>query len=124
MGLFNDIDFECQCPNCGGDIRGFQSKDGPCDLTTLRPWEVDNFYSSCRSCKAWIEYYRDPTDKDLVEEGLKAVELLSRCSYVVVPEMDDKLFKDIQDFLNTTSYPSGETWLEMYSVKVELREKE
>ena len=58
MGMFDDIKFEINCPKCGERVTGFQSKDGPCRLLTLEYWEVDNFYSSCNKCGAWIDFTR------------------------------------------------------------------
>jgi hypothetical protein len=54
--MFDYIDFEMICSVCGNKINDFQSKDGPCMLETLSPFEVSNFYSSCKKCGAWIEF--------------------------------------------------------------------
>ena len=56
MGMYDYIKLEINCPKCGAKVDGFQSKDGPCCLAQLEFWEVDNFYSSCKQCGAWIEY--------------------------------------------------------------------
>lgn len=58
MGMFDWVDFKTDCPKCGHEVDGFQSKDGPCQLLHLTPLMVDRFYSSCRGCKARIEYNR------------------------------------------------------------------
>jgi len=44
MGMFDWVNYECVCPVCHNKVDGFQSD------------EVDNFYSSCRVCGAWIEF--------------------------------------------------------------------
>lgn len=62
MGMFDHIDFSCPCPFCEKEVSGFQSKDGPCQLETLKPWEVTNFYAGCRHCKSWIEFIRDSSE--------------------------------------------------------------
>ena len=56
--MYDEIKYEMDCPKCGAKITGFQSKDGLCILATLEFWEVDNFYSPCPSCNAWIEFNR------------------------------------------------------------------
>ena len=56
MGLFDNIDYEGDCPKCGKKVYGFQSKDGPCRLDHLKPEDVNNFYSTCLNCKTWIEF--------------------------------------------------------------------
>ena len=47
MGMFDHVNFEMNCPTCGGKMRGFQTKSGPCISEMLDPTEVDNFYSYC-----------------------------------------------------------------------------
>jgi predicted amidophosphoribosyltransferase len=58
MGMFDYVDYEGPCPYCGAKLTGFQSKDGPCELTTLPFQQVQNFYHSCPECKRWVEYQR------------------------------------------------------------------
>lgn len=59
MGMFDDINYECACDNCGGKVRGFQSKSGDCSLDVLSPLEVDNFYASCSECGCWVEFNQE-----------------------------------------------------------------
>ena len=56
MGMFDWINFEMKCPVCGNEVKGFQSKRAVCELEDLEFWQVDNFYSSCEKCGAWIEF--------------------------------------------------------------------
>lgn len=56
MGMFDSVRYEAPCPYCGALLSAFQSKDGPCILSTLDPDEVNGFYTSCHSCNAWVEY--------------------------------------------------------------------
>ena len=64
MGMFDWIKFQMDCPKCGTMVDGFQSKDGLCCLAELAYWEVDNFYSSCKKCGAWIEFtLKKPKDE-------------------------------------------------------------
>lgn len=56
MGMFDWIKFKTQCPKCGNEVTGFQSKRAGCNLDCLEFWQVDNFYSSCDKCGTWIEF--------------------------------------------------------------------
>lgn len=69
MGMFDEIEFSCDCPTCGDKVSDFQSKDGPCELLKLKPLQVSNFYAICRNCKTWIEYRRLASMPDLQEFG-------------------------------------------------------
>lgn len=57
MGMFDDVNFKMPCPECGKEVRGWQSKDGPCNLDLIEPDTVSNFYAPC-ACGCWIEFYR------------------------------------------------------------------
>lgn len=56
MGMFDWVDFTTKCPKCSKLVEGFQSKEGPCELYTIKPWQLSNFYAGCDGCGAWIEY--------------------------------------------------------------------
>jgi hypothetical protein len=56
MGVFDYINFECDCPICGARIKEFQSKDSDCSLDILEPEEVDNWYSLCDRCENYVEF--------------------------------------------------------------------
>ena len=56
MGMFDEIDYECDCPGCGEKVVCFQSKDADCMLDHLKPEDVNNFYSMCDNCQGWIEF--------------------------------------------------------------------
>lgn len=59
MGMFNWVEYECECPKCGEFVAGFQTKDGDdLVLATLKPEDVDNFYSDCADCGTWVEFTR------------------------------------------------------------------
>jgi len=56
MGMYDDVEFnEEVCPDCGKDIT-FQSKSGECDLKTIAPNTVENFYGYCFDCGICIDY--------------------------------------------------------------------
>ena len=62
MGMYDDINFEMNCPKCGKLLSDFQSKDGPCILTMLEPDSVMNFYTSC-DCGEWVEFRKSQEKK-------------------------------------------------------------
>ena len=65
MGMFDNVDFQCLCPACEvAVINGFQSKSGPCDLYTIKPWDTDDFYTNCPYCGAWVEFQLKPDAPD------------------------------------------------------------
>ena len=59
MGMFDNVNFEMNCPKCWCKVKGFQSKDANCTLDTIDPVAVDTFYSSCPECCEWIELSRN-----------------------------------------------------------------
>lgn len=56
MGMFDVIKYTTKCPKCGHLVDGFQSQDKECMLHILEFWQVDNFYTLCKNCDAWIEF--------------------------------------------------------------------
>ncbi len=58
MGMYDNIRYKMNCPKCGAKVDTFQSKDGPCMLSELDFWEVNNFYTDCDKCDTWIEFDR------------------------------------------------------------------
>ncbi len=67
MGMFDSVNYECDCPVCGARVTDFQSKEGECDLLLLEPKDVDYFYSSCDKCKTWIDIHAKPaTEREYV----------------------------------------------------------
>lgn len=57
MGMFDYVNFECDCSKCGERVTGFQSKDRDCELETREIAEVDNFYTTC-VCGVWVAFQR------------------------------------------------------------------
>jgi len=78
MGMFDYVDYECDCPKCGKQLKDFQSKSGICMLETLKPEEVRNFYTSCLNCNTWVEFEVDnPLDnRTYIKDLRKALEKL------------------------------------------------
>ena len=58
MGMYDIINFKMNCPICGKDAGEFQSKYRECLMEKLELSKVDNFYTMCDSCGAWIEFNR------------------------------------------------------------------
>lgn len=58
MGLFDWVDFEMDCPNCGHKLKEFQTKDGDNYMNTVDAFYVDRFYTACDNCGMWIEFLR------------------------------------------------------------------
>lgn len=59
VGMFDWINYECDCPVCGKKVDGFQSKDGDCQLETIEPATVNHFYTDCTGCDSWMDFKRD-----------------------------------------------------------------
>lgn len=59
MGMYDYVNVEVDCPKCGEKVRGFQSKDSECVLAKLDPQYVSNLYSSCHSCRTWVQFSRN-----------------------------------------------------------------
>ncbi|SEH06494.1 Uncharacterised protein [Candidatus Venteria ishoeyi] len=59
MGVYNNVEFKCQCPNCGERLDGFQTYDGEPMFLTVTAASVANFHGGCDNCGAWLEFARD-----------------------------------------------------------------
>ena len=44
MGMFDYVNFKMPCPTCGTEVNEFQSKDLGCDMMTVEPEALMNFY--------------------------------------------------------------------------------
>ncbi len=58
MGMFNWVKYEAKCKECGKELNGFQTKDGneECTMKTVKPEEIDHFYTICRFCNAFHDF--------------------------------------------------------------------
>ena len=74
MGMFDFVDVVVRCPKCNTEVKGFQSKDGPCEMLTIPLDGVDNLYSRCSNpeCDLWLEFNRRYPD---VDEALPGFDL-------------------------------------------------
>ena len=57
MSLFDYVEYEAECWKCGKPLHEFQTKDGDLpQMATLKPDDVERFYTYCRECGAWNEF--------------------------------------------------------------------
>lgn len=120
MGMFDYVNFSIPCPHCGHEVEGFQSKSGDCCLETIEPWTVNNFYSGCDNCGAWIDYSRVDLEYnvDLFLEAKAANSLLRQLAdqnFSPAPNLQEK----IKGYLEATKIPQGTEWMDSYIMKVE-----
>ncbi len=84
MGMFDYVVGvpEVLCPNCGKKVKGWQSKDGPCELVRLHFSAVDRFYTNCdkgkhtgSGCGRWIEFsvHKDQWDEVTAEIAIARI---------------------------------------------------
>jgi hypothetical protein len=73
MSAFDNVKYKDKCHFCGEPLDDFQTKDGPCDYLMLKPVEVRSFYTDCRYCTTWHEYFtkRKITAKIIKLEGIR-----------------------------------------------------
>lgn len=57
MGMFDEVNFEMPCPNCGARLDSFQTKDLDCTMDKVEPDNLREFYTSCK-CGNWVELIR------------------------------------------------------------------
>lgn len=50
MGMFDYVDFEMSCPDCGALLKDWQSKDRECNLEILPVTTVEHLMTSCDTC--------------------------------------------------------------------------
>ena len=54
MGIFDYVEYEMHCPDCGSVLRNFQSSSEECTMAHLKPRDVSHMYDMCLSCKAFV----------------------------------------------------------------------
>ena len=54
--MFDYVNYEAPCIECGELLTSWQSKSGKCTMGTVEPWEVSSFYQNCPKCNRWNEY--------------------------------------------------------------------
>ena len=76
MGAFDYVRYTAKCPQCGNPVSSWQTKNSHCIMETVEPWQVDNFYGSCR-CGAWLTATVDS------EIEVKKCEVTISCDQIV-----------------------------------------
>lgn len=66
MGMYDNVEYRAKCFKCGNMLTDWQSKDGECELATIKPHEVERFYTSCPECGFWNEYRVKPAEVTIV----------------------------------------------------------
>ena len=56
MGMFDYVDYEADCEECGAPLGDLQTKDTSCMLSTVTPDRCSYFYGICDSCSAGNEF--------------------------------------------------------------------
>ena len=77
MGLYDEVNFEMNCPICGQKVNDFQTKDVGCCMSTIEIKDlpgVARFYGGCNNCGLWIEFRKDAPD---FRERQKAIDKLN-----------------------------------------------
>ena len=91
MGMFDWVHFEMECPTCGAAVNGFQSKDSACNLDTIEPDTLRNFYSSCPKCKAWIEFSKPVSEGTALRRDSLTLDEVSAMGFVMDVKPNVKL---------------------------------
>jgi hypothetical protein len=82
MGMFDWVRFETKCPICNEKVKGFQTKDLECMLSTVPTCDIDNFYTICsnKDCKEWIEYnkHEEENEFELISPSKEIQEAISK----------------------------------------------
>lgn len=58
MGVFDNVNFTMDCPECGTNMTGFQTKESQYMLGLVEITDVHNFYNMCYKCNTWVELDR------------------------------------------------------------------
>ena len=66
MGMFDHVEYKAPCWQCGKELTDWQSKSGACMLKKLQPIQVRDFYTGCKDCGAWNEYWVEATDCNII----------------------------------------------------------
>ena len=83
MGMFDYVHFAMDCPTCGTIVSNFQSKDGPCDLKTIEPDGLNNFYTSCKNCSSRIDFVHPSYDMTPSREVMLTKEEVEAMGFVM-----------------------------------------
>lgn len=89
MGMFDYVNVEMPCPNCGKVHKAFQTKENGCTLDTIEPDGLGYFYSYC-ACGAWLEFNRPRPEKAPLRERPRTREEVEAMGFVLSVTARDK----------------------------------
>lgn len=86
--MFDDVDIRSvperlrNCPLCGAvdSLSGFQSKAGPCEMTTVTWAQVSEIHTCCEECGEYVMWRKDENGEVVVEGHPWANDLLQMMS--------------------------------------------
>ena len=84
MGMYDTVDYECVCPVCRKKADGFQTKDLDNELEEVNIRDIDNFYTFCDSCGAWIEFVRLDNYRTLLTNPIFRRAVLNTLAYTAI----------------------------------------
>ena len=79
MGMYDNVNYEMNCPRCGSKIDDFQTKNLGCNLIQIEIQDLPGkaeFYSQCKKCGLWAEFNFD--DPAFREHKRKIAEMFSK----------------------------------------------
>ena len=99
MGLFNWVNYEMKCPECGHLVTGFQTKDEsqiPLYLETVEVNQIlSKFYSECDNCGLWIEFFfKTPPNITIDNFEMKTTRFRTKEEFLVLKEKNKKAMKE------------------------------
>ena len=68
MGMYDEINVDIKCPKCGANDVTWQSKNYMCNLDTIDPDKVQEFYTHCDKCDTFITYRRGEKKEEVATE--------------------------------------------------------
>ena len=98
MGLFNWVNYEMECPECGHLVVGFQTKDESLVTLYLEKVEINQigkFYSECDECGLWIEFsLKRPPNITIDDFEMKTTRFNTKEEWVILKEKNKEAMKE------------------------------
>ena len=66
--MYDEINVDIKCPKCGANDVSWQSKNYLCNLDTIDPDKVQEFYTHCDKCNTFITYRRGEKKEEVAAE--------------------------------------------------------
>ena len=94
MGMFNWVNYQMNCPECGHLVTGFQTKDESLVSLYLENVEINQigkFYSECDNCGLWIEFIlKRPPNITIDDFEMKTTRFNTKEEWVILQEKNKK----------------------------------